>query len=281
MKIKNDIKEKKLQSQLETTEEAKQVRIASMTPPQSMSPEAMIMQAINKGADIAVIERVIALGERLRDQQAKQAFDQAMAEFQGECPTIKKTKDGGKTKTGQVAYKYAPLEVIVEQTRELIRKHGFSYAIKIEIIIEGIKAICIVKHKLGHSEESSMQVPLGGGTAIMSAPQVVAANSTFAKRYAFCNAFGIMTGDDDTDASQTPPAHPQTKLPKLQAQPITGPVLIEEVLELAQNYGAEKDKEREFIDKTLGVKINWAKLTNNNIASIQARLLAKLVANPK
>jgi len=33
----------------------------------------------------------------------------------------------------------------------------------------------------------------------MSAPQVVAATITFRKRYAFCNAFGIMTGDEDID----------------------------------------------------------------------------------
>ena len=34
----------------------------------------------------------------------------------------------------------------------------------------------------------------------------MAAAQTFAKRYAFCNAFGILTGDDDNDA-QVPPPH--------------------------------------------------------------------------
>ena len=34
----------------------------------------------------------------------------------------------------------------------------------------------------------------------MSQTQVEAAALTFAKRYAFCNAFGILTGDEDTDA---------------------------------------------------------------------------------
>ena len=37
-------------------------------------------------------------------------------------------------------------------------------------------------------------------TAMMNAPQQTAATMTYAKRYAFCNAFGIMTGDEDTDA---------------------------------------------------------------------------------
>jgi ERF superfamily. len=37
----------------------------------------------------------------------------------------------------------------------------------------------------------------------MSDTQHVAAALTFAKRYAFTNAFGIMTGDDDNDAAKT------------------------------------------------------------------------------
>jgi len=44
-----------------------------------------------------------------------------------------------------------------------------------------------------------MEVPLGNKTSVMSQTQVVAAALTFAKRYAFCNAFGIMTGDDDNE----------------------------------------------------------------------------------
>jgi hypothetical protein len=46
-----------------------------------------------------------------------------------------------------------------------------------------------------------MTVPFGNKTDIMSQSQVAAAATTFAKRYAFCNAFGILTGDEDTDAA--------------------------------------------------------------------------------
>jgi hypothetical protein len=43
-------------------------------------------------------------------------------------------------------------------------------------------------------------VPLGNKTQIMSDTQVTAAALTFAKRYAFCNVFGILTGDEDNEA---------------------------------------------------------------------------------
>jgi hypothetical protein len=55
-------------------------------------------------------------------------------------------------------------------------------------------------------------VPLGNKTQVMSDTQVTAAAGTFAKRYAFCNVFGIMTGDEDTDgADPQPPANYQPR----------------------------------------------------------------------
>jgi hypothetical protein len=44
-----------------------------------------------------------------------------------------------------------------------------------------------------------MEVPLGNKTQVMSDTQVVAAAITFAKRYAFLNEFGILTGDEDKE----------------------------------------------------------------------------------
>ena len=155
--------------------------------------------AVQKNLDVEKLEKLMELQERWTAQQAKRQFDEAMAEFQAECPTIKKTKAGGKTKAGQIAYFYAPLESIVEQVKEILHKHGFSYTIKTETKQAGVKVTCVVKHTAGHSEASEMEVPLGTKTDIMSAPQVVAAATTFAKRYAFCNAFGILTGEDDID----------------------------------------------------------------------------------
>ena len=137
----------------------------------------------------------------LKAELAKEQFDHAMAKFQGECPVIKKDKPGGKTNGGAVAYYYAPLDSIVQQTKDLIQKNGFSYAIQTQTKENNVKVTCIVKHESGHSESSDVEVPLGTKTQVMSASQVVASALTFAKRYAFCNAFGILTGDDDDDAA--------------------------------------------------------------------------------
>lgn len=180
----------------------KAVAVISQQIPQIQTPEVLIAQAIDKGVSVETMERLLAMRRELKAEQAKEAFDADMATFQAKCPTIKKTKSV-RTKAGIVAYSYAPLESIVEQVKSLLCEHNFSYAVNTETSEGKVKAICAAKHKLGHSESSSIELPFGNKTDIMSQTQVVAAALTFAKRYAFCNVFGILTGDEDNDAVKT------------------------------------------------------------------------------
>lgn len=170
---------------------------------QRKSVDNMIMQAVKEKVNPETMERFLIMRKELKAEFAKEQFDQSMANFQMECPEIKKTKQV-KNRAGALLYSYAPLDEIVKQSKESISKNGLSYTIKTETREDEkkgtmVKSICIAKHIAGHSEESSMEVPLGAKTDIMSNSQVIAAAATFSKRYAFCNAFGIMTGDEDKE----------------------------------------------------------------------------------
>lgn len=165
---------------------------------ESVSVESLITQAIQNKVPVETMERLLAMRRELKAEFAKKSFDEAMAAFQAECPTIVKTKEV-KTRNGVVAYRYAPIESIVEQVAPMLQKNGFSYSTSMELMPAGVKVMVKVTHRDGHSEVSPMEVPLGNKTDIMSQSQVVAAAQTFAKRYAFCNAFGILTGDEDID----------------------------------------------------------------------------------
>lgn len=166
------------------------------------SPEALISLAITKGVDVATLERLVALKEKVDAKNAKIEYDDAMAKFQSECPVIKKGKVVLEKDKQSVRYKYAPLDSIVDQTKEIIAKHGLSYTIRTESDDKFLSAICRVTHTAGHSEDFSFKVPIGN-EQYMSDVQKYGARLTFAKRYAFCNAFGILTGDDDDDAQST------------------------------------------------------------------------------
>lgn len=164
--------------------------------------ETLINQAVAKDVSVESLSRLLDMRKELKAEWAKEQFDKCLAAFQGECPTIKKTKSV-KTNLGKVAYVYAPIDSIVNQVKPTLQKYGFSYSTNMEIIENAttkIKVTIKITHASGHSEMTEMTVPLGNKTDIMSNSQVVAAAQTFAKRYAFCNAFGILTGDEDNDA---------------------------------------------------------------------------------
>lgn len=166
----------------------------------NFNAQTLISQAIDKNVPVETMEKLLAMRRELKAEWAKEQYDKAMAGFQADCPIIQKTKevkDGSK-----LLYKYAPIESIIQQVKLFLQKHGFSYLTGMEVLPDGIKVICKVTHIAGHSEESSMQIPLGTKTGIMSASQQTAAAQTFAKRYAFCNAFGILTGDEDNDGAE-------------------------------------------------------------------------------
>lgn len=159
----------------------------------------MLMAAIDKGLPVDTVERIMAMRKDLLAEAARNAFNEAKAKLQGELPVVKTTKTA-KNKSGVKMYSFAPFEAITAQANEPIARNGFSYSFKTEITPDKVKAFCIVTHLLGHSETTDVEVPLVSRTDIMNAPQQVAATITFAKRYAFINAFGISIADEDNDA---------------------------------------------------------------------------------
>ena len=183
---------------------SKNVKIKEIHPQISKnSPEALISLAINKGVSVETLERLVALKEKVDANNAKKEYDRAMAQFQAKCPVIIKKKEVKEKDKTTVRYKYAPLDSIVEQTKSIIAQYGLSYTIQTDSDKEFLTAICRVTHTAGHSEDFSFKVPIGN-ESFMSDVQKYGARLTFAKRYAFCNAFGILTGDDDNDAPNIP-----------------------------------------------------------------------------
>lgn len=167
---------------------------------QENTANQLLSVAIEKGLPVESLEKLLTMYEKIEDRKARNAFNEAMTDFQGECPIIEKKKEGGKTNSGQVAYKYASLAMITKVTAPIMRQFGLSYKFDVEIANGRVKVTCIAKHEMGHSESSSMDISFATKTGVMSNPQQEAATVTFAKRYALINAFGITTGDEDIDA---------------------------------------------------------------------------------
>lgn len=165
---------------------------------------ALLNKALDSKSAVEIIKELRAMA--LEDQQraAKQAFDKSLAAFQSDCPVIKKSKFGAKQ-----AYKYCPLDEMIPQVQPLLVKHGFSFALSSDVEGGFVKAIFELKHDAGHAEKSQFSVPIDTRNPMMNEQQRYGGAMTFAKRYAFCNALGIMTGDEDNDGGTRPrPAGP-------------------------------------------------------------------------
>jgi predicted Zn-dependent protease len=179
------------------------------------SVEAFISQAIDKQLPIETIERFLAMRKELRQDQAKEAFTMAMAQFQADCPVIAKTKEV-KNKSGQVTYRYAPIDSIIIQVKKVLGENKLAYDFTETRDETRVTVTCTITHSLGHTKTSSFTVEIGS-EAFMTDTQKYGARNTFAKRYAFMNVLGIATGDEDTDAKEI--EAPVPKAPKLPADP--------------------------------------------------------------
>ena len=214
--------------------ETKQQKL-SVTPT-STNIDGLVSMAVDKGLSVETIEKLLGVKERIDADLAKKAYVNAMTAFQRDCPVIKKNTVV-KDRQGKERYRYAKLESIVTQVKKIIADAGLSYRFD-EIKDEKYAAaVCIVTHEFGHSVQTAFKIEIGS-EEFMTNTQKYGARMTFAKRYAFCNAFGILTGDDDNDAvddvtdaelKKTPVASPQaTQAPVVRANgvksyPVTYP----------------------------------------------------------
>lgn len=162
----------------------------------------LLAKAVDSKAAVEILQQLRAMELDYHERSAKAAFDEAMTQFQSECPTITKEK-GVKDNSDKVAYRYAPIEAIEIQIRPLLRKHGFSHTFDTDTTsADGwVIAKCIVTHSAGHSRTSTAKFPLGTKTKIMSDTQQFAAALTFANRRALQNAYGLVLAGEDMDGS--------------------------------------------------------------------------------
>ena len=93
----------------------------------------------------------------------------------------------------------------------------------------------------------------------MTDSQKYAARNTFAKRYAFCNVFGITTGDEDIDASDKEEKNkPAPNDPKAK------------IVALLKEYGVESKSPEET--KTKILDLTQLEATEENYEEIISRL---------
>ena len=172
------------------------------------SADLLINQAIAKDVDINKLEKLLTLKGKYEAEENKKQFQAAFSALQSELPVIEKTKTV-RNGRGEVMYKYAPLEKIIEQIKPYLKRHGFSYKWSEGAADrDGYKRIICTIMACGHEESSYIDMPVLSATKTTNQAQAAGSTSTYGKRYSLIGALGIMADEDD-DGRGAGPTGPQ------------------------------------------------------------------------
>jgi hypothetical protein len=158
--------------------------------------------AANPNVDVAKLERLIEMQERILAHHARAAFNGAFSAMQGEIPAIIERQ---KTNNGT----YAPLEDIQAVLRPILMKHGFSLSFRTEWPdAKTVKVIGILTHRDGHQRESEF---LSGAdtSGNKNAIQGLGSAVTYGRRYTTRDLLNITTRGADDDGHMQPSGKPE------------------------------------------------------------------------
>lgn len=189
---------------------------------------ALLQQAMDRGAGLDVIDKMMALAERLdamreaqRRRDAEAAYIDALARLKARVVTVVKSKKVGYTskRTGDTtSYSHATLADIMEAVAEAAADVGLSWNYPDAVIERSgnratwVTVTCNLRHVEGHAET----LTLGGApddSGNKNPMQQMASAITYLQRYTLKALLGIAEKDDDDDAGG-PPAETTRQLPR-------------------------------------------------------------------
>ncbi|PLY41677.1 single-stranded DNA-binding protein [Janthinobacterium sp. ROICE36] len=173
----------------------------STTAPQRQSlstvgPADLLRYALDSGADLDRLEKLMELQERDNANKARMAFVAAMAEFKKNAPTIFKDKN---VSHSGISYDHATLGGICEVVIESLARHGISHDWDTKQPESGMIVVsCSLTHVLGHSKSTTMEAP-PDNSGKKNGIQQIASTVTYLQRYTLLGACGLATKDMDDD----------------------------------------------------------------------------------
>jgi hypothetical protein len=154
-----------------------------------MTPMQMAYSLIQRGVDLGSVKEMLAVSRELAAEQARRAFDAAIAEAKAEIPVVAKNAKGHNEK------RYADFSAYASALKPILAKYGLSYRFRTQQT-DKITVTCVLSHRDGHSEENSLSGP-ADASGSKNAIQAVGSTLTYLQRYTLIQALGLAAADDD------------------------------------------------------------------------------------
>ena len=161
--------------------------------------------ARDPSVDIDKMERLMAMQERMRREEAEQQFNAAMSACQAALPRVLRAATNSHNGS-----RYAKLEQIAKAVTPVITKHGFSLSFDTEQDAPGgyVRMVCRVAHAGGFSRDVRADLPLDAagsqGKANKTGIQAWGSTMSYGRRYLTLLVFNIALTDDPHDNDGQP-----------------------------------------------------------------------------
>ena len=165
---------------------------------------ASILDVIARAAkdpsvDVAKLERLLSIQERLLTDQRRTSYMAALARLQARLPQIAKSGNI-MDRDGQVRNRYAKIEDVDVAIRPLCAEEGFSFSFDSKPTQGGTEYTCAMSHKDGHTETKALILPLDSGAG-RNAVQSAGSSLSYARRYLLSMHLHLITREEDDDGN--------------------------------------------------------------------------------
>ena len=179
----------------------KNTDITTEQPPAAVTPAEMLRVAVEQGADLDKLEKLMDLQHRWEADQARKAFSEAIANFKAHAPRLIRDSHASFGQ-GKTAYSYSTLDRITQKLAPALAKWGLSHSWSTSQDGDRITVTCRLSHRGGHFEEVSLSAaPDTSGSK--NAVQSIGSTATYLSRYTLLAVTGLATGTDDDDGHAT------------------------------------------------------------------------------
>lgn len=152
--------------------------------------------AMDPTIDISRLERLMDMHDKIIARNAKSAYMGALAAMQEELPVI---KERGAIEIGKgKPQRYALWEDINEAIKPVLSRHGFALSFRTGQMDGKIIVTGILGHRDGHSEETTMHLPLDTSGS-KNAVQAVGSSTSYGKRYTAAALLNLTSRGEDDD----------------------------------------------------------------------------------
>lgn len=164
----------------------------------------MLRLAIEKGAPIETIERLVAMMKEERAYQAEKEFNEALNAAQTEIERVAPDKDNNQTHS-----RYASYAALSGMVKPIYTKHGFSLSFDEEDSPkpDHVRVIGILSRG-GHTRRYHKDICADGkgakGGDVMTRTHAEGAADSYGMRYLLKKIFDIAIGEEDDDGNLMP-----------------------------------------------------------------------------